>query len=373
MRILQVVTLISPDGAYGGPVTVAVNQCVALERLGHEAHIAAGHRARATVVRRRSIPIHLFPVHLVVPGIGFSGLTSAALLRWLIAGLSSWDVVHVHVARDLVTLPAAMLAEAGHRRVVIQPHGMIDPSDRLLARPLDALLTRRVLRSAAAVCHLTALERDQLVQVAGERLNLVPLRNGVPGPHLADLSASPSPGREVLYLARLQKRKRPVMFVEAALALAPKHPRATFTLAGPDEGEGKEVEALVTNAGGSNVRWEGAVPPEQVLERLSRASVFVLPAVDEPYPMAVLEAMSLGIPVVVTDSCGLAEAVRRSGAGVVIGTSLDDLTRAVDTLLSDERLRAAMGARARVLAETNFGMDQVAERLLSIYGAERCA
>lgn len=370
MRVLQIVTLVSPDGAYGGPVTVALNQCHALQNLGHDAHVAGGHVGKATVAHRGSVQMHLFPVHVAVPAIGFAGLTSVALLRWLASSLSSWDVVHVHMARDLVTLPAARLAEARHRHVVIQPHGMIDPSERLLARPLDALLTRGALRGAEAVCHLTTLERDQLVRVAGERLNLVPLHNGVPVAHVPD-GPVPSPnGQEVLYLARLQKRKRPLMFVQAALALAPQHPRTTFALAGPDEGEGRAVASLINSSGASSVRWEGAVPPERVMERLSRASVFVLPAVDEPYPMAVLEAMSLGIPVVITESCGLAEAVRGSGVGVVIGTGLDDLTRAVDTLLADEGLRASMGARARVLACERFSMEQVAQTLLRIYGQD---
>ena len=53
--------------------------------------------------------------------------------------MRDYDVVHVHVARDFVTLPAATIARRAGVPYVLQPHGMIDPSDHALARPLDAV------------------------------------------------------------------------------------------------------------------------------------------------------------------------------------------------------------------------------------------
>jgi hypothetical protein len=49
VRILHVVTLVSPDSAYGGPVRVAENQCTELLSRGHDVHIAAGVRGYESV------------------------------------------------------------------------------------------------------------------------------------------------------------------------------------------------------------------------------------------------------------------------------------------------------------------------------------
>jgi glycosyltransferase involved in cell wall biosynthesis len=366
MRILQVVTLISPEGTYGGPTTVALNQCTALQALGHEVDVAAGYPGTSPVVQSHgAVPLHLFPVRRVIPGIGFAGLASPSLLRWVAREIRAYDVVHVHVARDFVTLPVARLARLRGVPLVVQPHGMIDSSNRLLARPLDAFLTRPTLRRASAVCHLTPLERDELHRVARGDLRLVSLQNGVVQP--APLPQPQPPAHEVLFLARLHSRKRPAAFARAATALLGRHPQTTFALVGPDEGEGPAVSAAMAAAGSDRLRWDGPLAPDAALERLSRAAICVLPSVDEPFPMTVLEALARGVPVIITHSCGLAGAVKESGAGVVIGDDVDELIQAIDRVLSDHDLRAEMGARARNLASRVFAMEPVARRLESIY------
>ena len=98
------------------------------------------------------------------------------------------------------------------------------------------------------------------------------------------------------------------------------------------------------------------------------SDLYVLPSVDEPYPMSVLEAMSSELPVVITDTCGLADTVRRTGSGVVVDDSQQDLERALSELLSDPGLRRRTGRAARETIAREYGMGAVMERLLSAYG-----
>lgn len=366
MRVLSVVTLVSPMGEYGGPVRVAVNQARELRAKGHDVVLAGGTRGFPTPPRTvEGVPAELFPARQVVPGSGFAGLAAPSLWRWLRRHVREFDLVHVHAARDLITLPAAAIARSMRVPFVLQTHGMIDPSGRLLARPLDALLTRRLLRAARSVFYLTEAERAGLRAVAGPDLPLVELPNGVPA---AEPAIGSPTGREVLYLARLAGRKRPRMFVAAARNLAAEFPDTRFTLVGPDEGEGEGVRADIAAAGlPGQLEWSGPLPPEQTLERLRRATVYVLPAVSEPYPMSVLEAMSVGLPVVVTDSCGLAGLISRSGAGLVIGESQAELDEAVRRLLADPAEAAGMGANGRQLVRTELAMAAIADRLLTYY------
>ncbi|GAA3887004.1 glycosyltransferase [Leifsonia kafniensis] len=373
MRVLSVVTLISPNGEYGGPVRVALNQAAALRSDGHDVVVAGGARGFGRQLPREAdgVPLKLFAAKTIVPGTGFAGLATPGLQRWIKQAASGFDVVHVHAARDLITLPLAGWLQQAGIPYVLQTHGMIDRSSHPLARPLDAMLTRRVLAGARTVFYLTARERQDLIDVGGAQLRLRELVNGVPA---SDRLASTDRGdaTEVLFLARLAPRKRPLAFVEMAQRLSASFPDVTFTLVGPNEGEGAAVTHRIGTGTGSGttrpqIAWEGPIAPELTRERMSRASIYVLPSVNEPFPMSVLEAMSLGLPVVITDTCGLAPAVQETGSGLVVDDTVDALTDAVSSLLRDPSRAHSMGEAGEALSRDRFGMPAIAAALTDAY------
>lgn len=368
MRILSVVTLVSPLGEYGGPLRVAVNQAHALVELGHQVTIAGAARGfnGPLPTTLEGIDAELHPARTLVPKIGFAGLGAPGLWRWLNRHVIEYDVVHIHVARDLVTLPAARIAARRGVRYVAQPHGMIDASGRLLAKPLDAGLTLPALKGAAHVLYLTRFEHDALRSVTRDLpLDLVHLINGVPEQPLATPSQTPT----VLFLARLAPRKRPLLFVEAARLVAQRHPGTRFLLVGPDEGEGDAVRAAIdlARAEGVDVTWVGAIAPEQTAATMAAAQLYVLPSIDEPYSMTALEAMAVGLPVIVSDTNGLAGVVRSADAGEVTDSTLDSLREAIERQLVDPERGRAQGARGRDYVRTHNGMKAIADQLLSLY------
>jgi glycosyltransferase involved in cell wall biosynthesis len=105
-----------------------------------------------------------------------------------------------------------------------------------------------------------------------------------------------------------------------------------------------------------------------VIGLLSRAAVHVLPSVNEPFPMTVLEAMSVGTPVVVTNECGLADIVGRTGAGIACAPDATSLADALRVLLADPARRAEAGVAGRQAVEQTLAMSPVIDRLEDIYG-----
>lgn len=370
MKILGVVTLVSPHGEYGGPLRVAVNQLRELAARGHEVVLAGSCRGYGATppTEIEGIPTRLFPALTLLPGTGFAGLTSPGLLRGVRSHVREFDVVHVHAARDMVTLPVARLAQRAGVRTVLQTHGMIDESTNPLAGPLDAVITRNALRDADAVTYLTPEERRSLEVVSRGTARLVPLINGVPVAGDPDHGAEQPVQSEVLYLARLAPRKNPVMFAQVASELAAEFPESRFRLVGPDEGVGGDVERIIDAAdAGGRIAWEGALAPEKTLKRMQAASVYVLPSVDEPYPMSVLEAMSVGLPVVITNSCGLADFVSEHGAGAVIEPDAVSLRTAVAALLADPEAARSAGRRGREAVMRKRSMGAVGAELEALY------
>lgn len=397
MRVLHAVTLHSPTHAFGGPVRVALNLAQGLRARGHEARLLAlgdgfgapgpaetgraAPRGERLPTEVEGVPARLFQARRLLP-LGFSGITSPALLAAAGRVVRDADIVHVHLARDLVTLPVALAALRAGKPLVLQTHGMVDPSDRLLAKVLDALAVRRVLRRASAVLYLTGHERRGLEAVAagkrgpladpgsqarsgdpGGPLRLVRLVNGVPA---QEARPTPSGPPRILYAARLQARKRPQDFVAAVPEILRHHPEAEFVVAGPDEGELASVQALISRLGlGERVHCPGPLSAGEMLAELRHAHVYVLPSVDEPFPMSVLEALAAGTPAVVTRSNGLAGDIADAGAGRVVDGA-PELAGAVLELL-DPATAGAASTAARKLAAESFSMDAVLDTLLGVY------
>ncbi|WP_101852715.1 glycosyltransferase [Kocuria flava] len=366
MRVLHIATVVTPDGAYGGPVRVAVNLCSELAEHGWDARIAAGTWGFAAPPHSQDgVPLFLFHAWRMLPGRGFAATFSPKLLRSFGRLISRADLVHVHLGRDLVTLPFAALCRAARVPYVVQCHGMVVANDHPLTGILDRLVTQGVLRSARRVFWLTEREQVAMAELFGPDLAWQHLRNGV---SLPEKQALPALSDEVLYMARLHPRKRPELLVDAAVTVGRRLGNMRLAVVGPDEGSAEDVQRAAASAGaGTTISVEGPLAPERTSARFLQAGLYVLPSIDEPFPMSALEAMSLGLPVIITDSCGLAPFVRGSDAGIVVDASVEQLEQALESLLRDPSRRSELGANARRLVEREFALGAVVDELEGIY------
>lgn len=375
MKVLHVVTLHTPTHDFGGPTRVALNLSRGLRARGvRSAMVALGDGFEGPLPREvDGVPARLFQARHVLPAFEVSGITSPALLARAARLVRSADVVHVHLMRDLVTLPVALIALACGRPLVLQTHGMIDPTEKPAARLVDVLGLRRVLRRADAVLHLTEQERRDTAAVVAPRA-MAPAYRLVNGVTPQERRPAPD-GRPptVLYLARVQERKRPQDFVRAVPTVLAKYPEARFVMAGPDTGSmAQDMLALARGLGvGHAVEYVGPLDRAAVMERLRAADVYVLPAVVEPFAVSVLEAMSVGLPVVVTRTGGLSPDVAEAGAGRVVDSAPDAdngerVGQAVLELL-DPAANAEASAAAHRLIQERFTLDAVAGTLHGLY------
>jgi glycosyltransferase involved in cell wall biosynthesis len=281
-----------------------------------------------------------------------------------------FDIVHVHMSRDLVTMPAALIARMRGVPYVLQTHGMIDASSRRSAKLLDALATRRIISRARRVFVLTSREKDDIGSLMGKRPFVCELlQNGIEV--IGEPSAWPVAADvpEALFCSRLHARKRPRAFVQAALDLLSDGIKARFVLAGPDEGELLALDDMLEHAGRpEGIVVEPAIEPADVDARLARCSFMVLPSVDEPFPMIVLESLAAGRAVVITASCGLADFVRGHSCGVVVAP--DDqqgLTTAIRDLILSPTSAHEMGTRGVAAVKTELSIEVVVDQLSEAY------
>jgi glycosyltransferase involved in cell wall biosynthesis len=369
LRIAHVAALLAEDAAYGGPLTVAVEQCSALAGRGHDVTLYVGWDGRAETRLDAGFAVVPVRVRRWLPNPGVTGLFSPRLLARVRRDIGGFDVAHVHFGRDPLS---ATCAAAAVRRAptVLQTHGMVMPDPRLRATLLDSLTIRDTLHRASAVLYLTEAERAGLYEVAGRPVASHFLVNGISASPIRRTAWNGVAPAVVLFCARLHARKRATAFVRMCTLIHQRGLVARYLVAGPDEGELAQVldEIGTARLGGVDIEYVGALSSSAARSKLASADVFVLPSDDEPFPMTILEAMAVGTPTVMTDSCGLADLVRRNRAGVVSSREPADLADAVVELVEDRSYWSAVSDAGHALVRTELSVDAVAGRLEELYG-----
>jgi glycosyltransferase involved in cell wall biosynthesis len=136
-------------------------------------------------------------------------------------------------------------------------------------------------------------------------------------------------------------------------------------------GEGPEREALERVAGElrlPGVRFLGNRP--DIPELLAASDLFVLPSLWEGLPMALLEAMAAGLPVVATDVAGSRQVVVDGESGILVPPGdAGALARAITRLAGDGAERARLGRGARSRVEREFSAARQAERHAEAYAS----
>lgn len=160
----------------------------------------------------------------------------------------------------------------------------------------------------------------------------------------------------ILYAAKFSRRKRPADLIRAAALLI--RSGSVFHLAMVGSGElDSELRALAQSQGVSETGFPGFVNQRELPGVYAASDVFVLPSEDEPWGLAVNEAMSAGLPVVVASGVGCAADLVRDGVnGLTFKPGdIEALAACLRPLIAEPQERARMGAASRqIIAGWSF-------------------
>lgn len=176
---------------------------------------------------------------------------------------------------------------------------------------------------------------------------------------------------EFLYLGVLVKRKGVIDLLKAIRRLNDevffeKH-KAVFNIGGTGECE-VELKNFVNEYGLENiVNFLGWVAGEEKKEQLKKNQVFVLPSYNEGLPIAILEAISYGMPIISTNVGSVAEAVRPENGYLYQPGDIDALYAAIKDILLHNEKRISMAKASRKLAEDVFDDKKYFAQLKLLY------
>ncbi|MEY4273280.1 MAG: hypothetical protein RL638_228 [Bacteroidota bacterium] len=106
---------------------------------------------------------------------------------------------------------------------------------------------------------------------------------------------------------------------------------------------------------------------ENVKEFLTTMDVFILISDYEGFPMSTLEAMSVGLPVVISNVGGATEAVFHGDNGFVVENDVSNIKSAIAQIASDNQLRLEMGVRSRQIFLENFEANIMVSKTLDLF------
>lgn len=356
MRILHVVPTYFPATRYGGPIFAVHGLARALAARGHDVDVFTTNVDGDGVsdvpldrpVLLDGVRVHYFASQM--RRIYFSSAMRRALRD------RTFDIVHAH---SVFLWPTAAAARASRRHAtpyVISPRGMlvgelIRRKSSVAKRAWIGLVERRSFANAAAI-HFTSQR-----ELEDARALSIPIPRAIVIPNGIDLVPRPDAVRDrntVVYLGRINWKKG----LDALIRSLPDGVK--LIIAGNDEEN--LTPRLRELARGRDVEFIGPVYTDAKWALLARATLFVLPSLSENFGNAVVEAMMMETPVVVTPEVGVADAVTEAKAGIVT----NDFAYAIEAIVRDP---GDYGRNGRALVESRFTWDRVATEMEREYAS----
>ena len=312
--------------------------------------------------------------------------------RWRRGGYLQQQAAGVQLLHSHGLWLAASRASRRLRRqglaAVVAPHGMLDPWAWRRRRALKQLLwwtgERTTVQRASCLQALCGAERDA-IRALGITAPVALIPNGVELPDrspaaLAALPAAPWQEHGVpagapvlLFLGRFHAKKGLAPLLSAWAQLQARAPadqeQPWLVLAG--FGDGGQLAAQLQRAPIPQVCLVGALHGPAKASALAQAKGFVLPSYSEGLPMAALEAMSWGLPCLLSEACNLPEAFSAGAAWSAPAHAehlLPVLQRWRDAVLRDPGALSAMGAAGHELVRSRFSWKAVAQQTTELYG-----
>lgn len=357
MKRTQIV-LVTPSLAVGGAETLVSQLAVALTSLSiSPTVIVVG--GRTDSANESALEGRVDVQYLDALGMGHLGRARAV---WRALSQLRPTVLHTHLFACLYVAPWAMMHRA---RWIHTLHS--EPSKEVPPRVRALMAACYVLGRAVPVCISEGLANRTAAYYHLARSGVRVVYNGVrlvsrPAEAVRELDLP-----VIVSVGRLNPNKNQTLAIRALAELRRRGVSARLVLVGDGESRdvlGEEARSLGV---GDGVLFRGAIP--DVWPDLWRASCFVLTSQYEGLPLAVLEALGAGLPVISTDVGAVSEVLGESGMLVPPGDLLA-LVDGLERILRDVPLRTSMAEEA-LRESKRFAISAVAENYVKVYRDER--
>jgi glycosyltransferase involved in cell wall biosynthesis len=382
MKVLHVIPSLGP--LRGGPSMALPQMARGLVKAGVEVHIATTNDNGVGILDAPlETPIINQDVTTYYFNRQFSTYTiSFPLKRWLQQHVQDYDLLHIHSLFSYSSTVAGACARRAKVPYIVRTLGHLNhwgmTKRHGVAKQLSMRLVENRLLNNAALIHYTSEQEQQQAEQNGIcvpscvlplGIKLGGLRQKENGETLIEKYPQLTGRFIFLFLARLHEIKGLDLLLPAFAELHHQYPQVALVLAGDgDETMLQKLHALVNELGlQETVTFTGFLKDDDKKVALNGASAFILPSYYESFANAVVEAMAVGLPVIVSDQVGVANAVQHANAGLVVSCSVRELKDAMSRLLLNPDLCLELGSNGKKLVQEKFSIEAATDALVDVY------
>lgn len=285
------------------------------------------------------------------------------------------QIVHAHNSTSFKH--AALAAKIASVPIVVQTRHGYELRPKKIQERLFLDLASRQADAIVCICRDLKRTINKNERIQEEKLTVIP--NGIDTEKFADFSANLRDKKEelgveddqfiLINVANILPEKDQITLLRAFKILKDNKHKVKLFIAGriqnKDTYEG--IKDLVSQL---NIAEDVVFLGERkdIPELLYITDIFILSSVLEGMPLAILEAMAAGKPIVATDVGGISEIVAHNETGLLVPPkSPETLANAISILLRDKNKRYQLGANARVTAKERFSLRAMVDNYEELY------
>ncbi|QNO14539.1 glycosyltransferase family 4 protein [Alkalicella caledoniensis] len=271
------------------------------------------------------------------------------------------DIVHIHGYKALLFI----VFIPRHVKIVVTFHGFLDNLPRLKRKIFQFLLSKVVNKADRIICVSKKLTDQSSESLKIKKDKVTTIHNGVKiseseGLHESGIKTSGNGNVILGACGRLTEAKGFDILIKAFNKIKDAFPVELHII-----GDGPAFKKLKDSAQ-DKIYFLGF--QDNPLETMCRFDYFVQPSRTEGCGTAVIEAMSINLPVIISDAGGLPELIEDNVHGLVFKKGdVDDLTRCLTMLLSNRELYKHLGAENKKWVSKNFSISKMLMKTLNLY------
>lgn len=338
-----------------------------VKRLRHPSLIITGNTKLSGFQKEGALSFFHIPCMISLREMYF--ITAIGSYKKVCQVIAEKDIDLLHFHNPLFTFGGSLLRKSTLPKIMTA-HYVIDFKGNRVVSSLYESIIRGVTKSIAKHVDMIVCVNNEYLPVFKEwgidEKKLVMIPNGIDTDKF-------SPGRSsikkklgcehlVVYWGRLGYQKNIAFLIEAFKKIKTTHTTLVIIGKGPDL---KKLKMLACDS--NNILFPGYLPDDELLEYARGADIAVLPSRGESWGLVIGEAMACGLSVI-SSGVGMAQELLGEGRGVILNKeTTDELSEAMDNLLSNKKKAQAMGKKAHSFIVDRYSWDEVARQIEELY------
>jgi glycosyltransferase involved in cell wall biosynthesis len=373
LKILNVIAAYKPAVIYGGPTMSVAMLCEELSKAGISTEVFT-----TTANGARELPV-IVNKPAMVDGVTvtyFKRITkdhthfSPGLIKALWKRAKEFDVLHIHAWWNLVSVLSCMVAMIKGIPVILSPRGTLSDysfSNKNIGKKklIHNLLGKKLL----AKCHIHSTAQRESVSI----LNLIKPVSITTIPNFVKLEAGAVKEKPIasnylklLFFSRIEEKKGLDILLNSLRSVT-----VPFCLTIAGDGDKNYIDHLKASITDpiimDKITWAGFYNDDK-FDLLRRHHLLVLPSHDENFGNVVIESLSVGTPVLISENVGLADYVKQNNLGWICETNAGSVSEAINNINNNHHNDMInIRENAPDVIRKNFSGDKLVQQYIHLY------